>query len=325
MVPSIALPSSARIGLNPLPWVLTARGLDLTVPALRSAFAEITTTGFAAVHADPPAGTTPGEYLALLDEYGLFPAPGYFSAAFDKAPRPELVEAAKRHASTQAVLGNTEVFVAGFRDPRRMARPAVGAYFDRDALARFIDGLGEAAEAITAEGVRAALHQHVGSLVEVEQEVRSVLDAIPESILGFGPDTGHLAWAGMDPASVMASYTGRIAAMHLKDAHLDRAAQAKAQQLDYHAATRGGSALWTELGRGDIDLTAALGALPDTFAGWVVVEADVPEASSNLRSTQISAQWITSHLGWAALTANLPERTSETNGSTRQRRWPGDT
>jgi inosose dehydratase len=178
-----------------------------------------------------------------------------------------------------------------------MALPSVGAGYDRDALARLIDGLGAAAEAITSEGVRPALHPHVGTLVEVEHEVRTVLDAIPESILGFGPDTGHLAWAGMNPASVMASYAGRIDGMHLKDVHLDRVTQAKEQHLDYHAATRGDAALWTELGRGDIDLTAALRALPDTFAGWVIVEADVPEAPSNLRSTQLSAQWITTQLG----------------------------
>jgi inosose dehydratase len=311
-VPSVALPSSARIGLNPLPWVLTAQGFDLTVPVLRSAFAEIATTGFAAIHADPPAGTTPGEYAALLDEFGLVPAPGYFSAAFHKASRPTLVRAAAQHAAFQAALGNTEVFIAGSRDPKRMAHPAVGAYYDGDALARFIDGLGAAAEAITAEGVRPALHPHVGSLVEVEHEVRLVLDAIPESVLGFGPDTGHLAWAGMDPASIMGAYARRIAGTHLKDVHLDRVAHAREQQLDYHTATRGGPALWTELGRGDINLTAALGVLPDTFAGWVIVEADVPEAPSNLRSTQISAQWITTHVGRAALTANLAARTAET-------------
>ena len=69
-------------------------------------------------------------------------------------------------------------------------------------------------------------------------------------------------------------------------------------------------ALWTEPGRGDIDLAAALGTLPDTFAGWVVVEVDVPEALSNLRSTELSADWITSHLGRPALTANLPARTA---------------
>ncbi len=316
-MPALALPSSARIGLNPLPWVLTAQGFELTVPVLRSAFAEISTTGFAAIHADPPAGATPGEYAALLDEFGLVPAPGYFSAAFHKAARSTLVEAAAQHAAIQAALGNTEVFIAGSKDPTRMAHPAVGAYYDRDALARFIDGLGAAAEAITAEGVRPALHPHVGSLVEVEHEVRSVLDAIPESILGFGPDTGHLAWAGMDPAAIMGAYAVRIAATHLKDVHLDRADQAKKQQLDYQTATRGGPALWTELGRGDINLTAALSALPDTFAGWVVVEADVPEAPSNLRSTQISAHWITTNLGRAALRANLPARTAETAAAPR--------
>jgi inosose dehydratase len=108
--------------------------------------------------------------------------------------------------------------------------------------------------------------------------------------------------------------------MHLKDVHLDRATQAKEQQLDYHTATRGGPALWTELGRGDIDLTAALRALPDTFTGWVIVEADVPEAPTNLRSTQLSAQWITTHLGRAALTADLPAPTAKTPAP---RRSPG--
>ena len=309
-MPAIALPSSARIGLNPLPWVLTAQGFELSIPVLRSAFAEITATGFVAIHADPPPGTSPEEYRTLLDEFGLVPAPGYFSAAFHEVHRSALVEAATQHAAIQAALGNTEVFIAGSMDPERLAHPGVGAGYDQSVLARLIDGLGAAAEAMTAEGVRPALHPHVGSLVEVQDEVRSVLNAVPESVLGFGPDTGHLAWAGMDPASVMGSYAARIAAMHIKDVHLDRAAAAKDQGLDYHAATRGGVALWTEPGRGDIDLAAALGTLPDTFAGWVVVEVDVPEAPSNLRSTQLSAEWITSHLGRPALTANLPARTA---------------
>ena len=55
--------------------------------------------------------------------------------------------------------------------------------------------------------------------------------------------------------------------------------------------------IWTEPGRGNVDLVAALDALPDTFSGWVMVEVDVPEAPTNLTSTQLSAAWVTEQLG----------------------------
>jgi len=286
-----------RVGLNPLPWVLTPHGFDLSVPVLEGAFTEVATTPFKGIHADIPAGQTPEQYRELLERFGLVPAPGYFSAAFHEEDRATVAEAAKRHAAGQAALGLTEVFIAANLPDARRATPAVGAHPDADALQRTIDGLGAAAEAITAEGVRPALHPHVGSLIEVESEIEAVLAAVPDAVLGFGPDTGHLAWAGMDPAAVMGRHAGRIAAMHLKDVHLDQAAQAKQAGADYDAATRGPFTTFTEPGRGDVDLLAAVATLPDAFGGWIIVEVDVPEAPTNLESTRISGAWVTEHLG----------------------------
>ena len=103
---------NAKIALNPLPWVLTAKGFELSVPVLRQAFSEIATTPFQAVQADPPAGMTAAQYRTLLSEYGLSPAPGYYSALFHELPSGQIIESAKRHAAMQAELGNTEVFIA---------------------------------------------------------------------------------------------------------------------------------------------------------------------------------------------------------------------
>jgi inosose dehydratase len=299
------MPSKAKISLNPLPWVLTENGFDqLSVPVLQSAFSEIQTTPFKAIHADPPAGQTAAEYRALLAEYGLAPAPGYFSILFHETPVAAVVEAAKKHAAVQAELGNTEVFIAAALDKPRKKRPAVGADADPAVLGRVIDGLGAAAAAITAEGVRPVVHPHVGSRIEVEDEVHAVLAGIEDSILGFGPDTGHLTWAGMDAVKIMSQYADRIGAMHLKDVHVDQAQAAKSAGASYHESTREGFTVWTEPGRGDIDLVGAVGALPASFAGWIVVEVDVPEAPTKLESTQISAAWVEKHLGAGAFTAN---------------------
>lgn len=278
--------------------MLTAAGFNLSVPVLREAFAEIAATPFRGIHADPPTDLDADGYRRLLADYGLVPAPGYFGAHFHQSDHAQIVEDAKAFGAMQAQLGLTEAFVAGHLTQARIAQPAVGAAFDDALLQRTIDGLGVAAEAITAEGVRPAIHPHVGSLIEVEHEVRQVLDAIPASILGFGPDTGHLSWAQMDAAAVMADYADRIAAVHLKDVHLDAARQARQGGLSYHEATREDLSVWTEPGRGDVDLLGALATLPESFSGWVMVEVDVPEAPTNLESTQISGKWVSEHLGF---------------------------
>jgi len=286
-----------RVGLNPLPWVLTANGFDLSVPVLQRAFGEISQTPFVGIHADPPADLDADGYRTLLTEFGLVPAPGYFSADFADVAIETVVEAAKQHAAIQAALGNTEVFIASRIAPARFGTPAVGADADDGRLQAVIDRLGAAAEAITAEGVRPALHPHVGTLIETEPEMESVLAAVPDTVLGFGPDTGHLSWAGMDAVAVMGRYAGRIAAVHLKDVRLDQAAAARAAGADYSGSTRGPNQVWTEPGRGDVDLVAALATLPADFAGWVIVEVDVPEAPTNLESAQMSAAWVVDHYG----------------------------
>src|SRR3981081_903868 len=116
---------NAKIALNPLPWVLTEKGFELSVPILRQAFSEIARTPFKAIHADPPAGLTPAQYRSLLAEYGFVPAPGYYSTSFHEVPSDRIAETAKRHAAVQAELGNTEVFIAANVGGIRLERPAV--------------------------------------------------------------------------------------------------------------------------------------------------------------------------------------------------------
>ncbi|MEU6720496.1 MFS transporter [Nonomuraea sp. NPDC046802] len=127
---------------------------------------------------------------------------------------PGILEHAMRHAGTQAALGMTEVFIASALAPERLAAPAVGAAYDQDRLDTVIDNLARTCAAITAEGLRPCLHPHVGTWIETERETRAVLDAIDPRQLSFGPDTGHLHWAGADPAELITHYGDRAGAAH---------------------------------------------------------------------------------------------------------------
>jgi inosose dehydratase len=284
---------TAKIAVNPLPWVLGPDGFNLSPATVTAAVAGIAGAGFTAMHADVPEGMGVAQYRTLLSDHGVRPAPGYFSGDYDGPAEglPGLIDAAKRHAGVQAELGLTEVFLASHLNPARIGAPAVGTDFDAARLELVIERIAAVAEAITAQGVTPCFHPHVGSWIETEHEVRTMLDAVDASILSFGPDSGHLFWASMNPAAVIADYAGRVRAVHLKDVHRQAAVRAREQGDDYREATVT-EHVWTEPGRGDVDFGAVFAALPSSYDGWFVVEVDVPDLPTKEESTAQSARWI---------------------------------
>jgi inosose dehydratase len=284
---------SSKVAVNPLPWVLGPDGFDLSPATVRAAVAGIAEAGFSAIHADVPENMPVPEYRALLEDHGVRPAPGYFGAYFDIPPDEvlALADAAKRHAAVQAELGLSEVFLASHLDPARITSPASGADFDPARLELVIDRIRIAAEAITSQGVTPCFHPHVGSLIETEYEIRTMLDSVGAAVLSFGPDTGHLFWAGIDPARIIADYAGRVGAVHLKDVHRKAAVRVREVKANYADATYR-EHVWTEPGRGDIDFDAIFTALPSSYDGWFVVEVDVPDLPTREQSTAASARWV---------------------------------
>jgi inosose dehydratase len=286
-----------RVGLNPLPWYLTAHGFDpARAPDLPEILRQVRAAGFRAVHADPPPSIPVAWYRALLGDAGLDPAPGYFQAQFeDPDTADQVAEQARVTAARHAELGLDRIFIAAqFGNRRRAAAPATGAGFDQEQFDRIVTNLTRAARAMAAEGVIPCLHQHVGTLIETASETERVLSHTDPDYLLLGPDTGHLAWAGIDPVAFISEHRDRVGAVHLKDVHLRVAADGRDQGISYSEITA--RHLWTEPGCGDLDLDAALAALGD-FNGWIVAETDIADKETPLRSAEVSAQWISEHTG----------------------------
>jgi inosose dehydratase len=283
-----------RVGVNPLPWYRTPHGFDPANADLPEIFRQVRAVGFRAVHADPRPGVPLASYRAMLDDAGLGPAPGYFQAPFeDPEAAAEVTELAKAVAAQHAQLGLDRIFIAAqFGDERRAPAPAMGAAYDEARFEQVLAGLTRAARAMAAEGVVPCLHQHVGTLIETRNETERVLAGTDPSFLLLGPDTGHLAWAGIDPAAFIREHSDRVGAVHLKDVHLQVAADGREQGASYFEIT--GRHLWTEPGCGDVDLDGALAAL-GSFDGWIIAEVDIPDKETPLRSAEVSAAWISEH------------------------------
>jgi inosose dehydratase len=284
-----------KLALNPIQWFASADGYhDRTKgPTLEDVLALVRRAGFRAVPAAVPAGMDAAEYRRRLDDAGLLPAPGYFavSSPEQNVPAAEIVESARKAAGQQAAFGQTHMFIAcGMPPPDsiRLRKPAVGSGEDRGRLDLITDHIGRAAEVLTREGVKAALHPHVGTWIETEAEARQVLGAVGDGVLAFGPDTGHLAWTRADVPGMFRDFRDRIPVLHVKDIQTKVRDESLAAGRTYPQTVLAG--LWAEPGAGDLDLDGLIAGLGETFDGWIIIEVDRP-ALPPFDSAQASARW----------------------------------
>ncbi len=104
--------------------------------------------------------------------------------------------------------------------------------------------------------MQVAFHNHLGTIVEDERDIVNLLEFSSSAKLCI--DTGHLAAAGSDPASVIEKYASSLALVHLKD---------------WDPGMRD----FTELGRGIIggrikNVLATLEKI--NYTNWIIVELD---------------------------------------------------
>ncbi|WP_433291936.1 sugar phosphate isomerase/epimerase family protein [Actinoplanes sp. CA-030573] len=275
----------SRIAANPIPYWATA---GKTRPVFDEAFRDFQEIGFTAVKADVPDDMTASSYLSWITSYGLQPSLSLFNSPFDETVAPaDEVERAKKFAAAQVGLGLDRTMISSMAVPERLASPAVGAGFSPARLDRAIDMCGEVCRTLAAEGLQPLHHSHVGGVFETEHEITKLLDDLGPEVIGFGPDTGHLRWAGIDPAAFIRRYADRLGGIHIKDVFpdlLDR------RDLSYRAATET-KRLWAEPGLGVVDFEAVLAAIPPTYDGDFMIEVDEPSVESKRESHRMSFEW----------------------------------
>jgi inosose dehydratase len=284
---------TSRIAANPIPY--WSRGGKIK-SVFDEAFADLAQIGFTAVKADVPDGMEPDVYLDWIASYGLSPSLSLFNSAFDETVDiSEEVERAKRFGAAQLALGLDRTMVSSTSVEARRERPAVGADFSSDRLALAIENCGIICQVLRAEGLWPLHHSHVGGVFETEQEITALLDQLGPDVIGFGPDTGHLRWAGIDPAPFIERYADRIGGIHLKDCFSDYLDHAAAAGMSYAQLT-GTKRLWCEPGLGVVDFDAVIRVLPGDYDGDFMIEIDEPSVDSPFESHRIAFEWAKNHL-----------------------------
>jgi inosose dehydratase len=131
----------------------------------------------------------------------------------------------------------------------------------------------QAAEVAREFGLRATFHAHVGTWVVTRDDLEQLLRRTPSDLVKLVWDVGHALYGGIDPIEVVRTHPDRIAYVHLKDVDCTVLEAINQAGLGFEEAIR--RRVFTELGRGKLDVPALLVALRDIgYDGWLMVEQD---------------------------------------------------
>jgi inosose dehydratase len=205
-------------------------------------------------------------YLPADVELGLGITAGFVFEPFHERERhPDIQRRALATAERIAALDGRFLLVIPSVTPERartagreQAAERLGAG-GRDALARGVDAVCAIARV---EGLEPVLHPHAGTYVEFADEIEPLLELADLCV-----DTGHLAYAGIDPVAACDVWGSRIRYVHLKD--LDP----RQLREDFWSSVRAGA--FRPLGGGVVDLRGVLAALTARgYEGWAAIEQD---------------------------------------------------
>jgi inosose dehydratase len=209
----------------------------------------------------------PEQLRATLASRGLRAVGGFVPAVLHEPARleTELVRVTAAADALSAAGADVLVFAAAADDRYESAAERGEA-----AWGWLFEGI-ERLNAIAADrNLTAALHPHVGTVVERGEHVERVLS---DSATLLCLDTGHLTVGGADPLALARAAADRIAHIHLKDVDV-RSARQLEDGSGYRDAVRAG--LYRPLGEGDVDIEGIVRALEGSgYQGWYVLEQDV--------------------------------------------------
>ena len=178
-------------------------------------------------------------------------------AAHDPAKRADVVASAKTAMTFLKEFGANHLVV--FSPSRRFASAAKAF----ETMCETFNSIGTAAREM---GFFAGLHNHMGQIVQNQDEVDRCMAMTDAKLFYFSPDTAHLHLAGCDVVKTLDKHKSRLMMADYKDAK--RPSNAPPDSFDRNSIF--------DLGKGEIDFPGAHRVLKSVaFKGWLIVDNDI--------------------------------------------------
>lgn len=261
---------------------------------------EAAAAGFSAIDLGP-VGYFPTDLAKLKSELGrrrLQLCSGVlFDPLYDPAALPAIIDKTRRTCAILQTLEAPRLVIIDCISKERGA--SAGRCADAGRLAG--SAWNSMMAAITAiarvardeYGVFPYLHPHAGCYIEFEDEVERAMNDLAAGDVGLCIDTGHAAYAGIDPVALIRRHGSRIGLMHFKDVDSNIRAACMRESVGYFDAVDRG--IFCPLGRGVVDFAAVRDALVAIgYRGLAVVEQDPAGDASPLEHARANFSFLRS-------------------------------
>lgn len=142
------------------------------------------------------------------------------------------------------------------------------------------EGLNRLGKIAKDKGMTLTFHHHMGTVVQTEEEIDRFMDSVNPELVYLLFDSGHLSFAGIDPAKVLRKYVNRVRHVHLKDIRKEMVERSRRERWSFLKGVREG--VFTVPGDGDVDFGPIFTILEEAgYEGYVVVEAEQDPAKAN--------------------------------------------
>jgi inosose dehydratase len=287
---------SVRLANGPVSWGVDFAGAP-TNPPWDVVLDQIAEAGYAWTELGP-IGYLPQDPARLRDELdrrGLQVAGSFvFQPLHRAAALDEVLEATRATCRSISAVGGRNLVIIDLVEEER-ARTAGqrdrARRLNRREWLTMIDGTRAVATVAREEfELQPVFHPHVGSYVEFEDEVEAILEALEPDLCQLCLDTGHSAYAGIDPVALYRRNQDRVRYFHFKDIAPEVRQRALEQELDFWSAIR--ASVFCPLGAGMVDFPALAKALDEGgFDGWATIEQDRdPDAESSALADAIRSR-----------------------------------
>lgn len=158
---------------------------------------------------------------------------------------------------------------------------------------RLVSHFRELCEKAGSYGVRPVLHPHCGGYVEFADEIDRLAEDIPNDVAGFVLDTGHLAYAGMDPTEWLRKYKDRLDYVHFKDIDPVVYGEVMQEHIRFFEGCAKGSLC--PIGKGKLDYRAIADVLAEIgYNGYITIEqeCDPRNVNNSLANVKASVDYL---------------------------------
>jgi inosose dehydratase len=275
--------SKVRLGIAPIAWTnddMPDLGRENT---FEQCVSEMALAGYTGSEVGTKYPKDPAALNRALSLRGLTICNAWFSSFLTTRPLEETLQAFAQqldflHAVGARVVGAAEQghSIQGQEKPVFAEKPV----FDDGEWRRLTDGLEEMGRVAARKGMTLTYHHHMGTGVQTAEEIDRLMASTEPGLVSLLLDTGHLAFAGIDPAAVLRKHLRRVRHVHLKDVRRAVLDRVRPEGWSFLRAVREG--VYTVPGDGCVAFEPVFQLLAEAgYQGWMVVEAEQDPARAN--------------------------------------------